>query len=215
MESMRRRGLRSRLLRYRPSASRKARQSAIFALFLCAFLAMPYGVRANYVDITVTGTVYSGTDTSGMFVGTGANLAGQDFTAIFTFDDTKGTQGSSPTTSYIETSGSSNPGIVELDIGNGTFIGGRGADANSKASVVYNGIPSDSEYGLLDGDGSYPGGSSTEGFVYPASGTELTTSANWETASPIPISGQALTASPFASTRTRRKRRAATSRPRA
>jgi YD repeat-containing protein len=154
---------------------------------------MPHASQAQSatnVDITVTGTVQSGTDSSGMFgvPGVPASLTGDDFTLIATFDETKGTTGYAPDSSYIENSGGSNPGTAALTITNsttgleGTFIFGRNPSPQSRAYLVYDGNPADSGYSLLTGDGSYPGGSGEQGTVIPATGTELTTNPDWRNA---------------------------------
>jgi hypothetical protein len=80
---------------------------------------------AATVTFTITGTMASGTDLTGVF-GFPANsdLTGQSFNLVFTFDDTKGLQepiGSSPQCgSQIVTFATSNPGTAVLQIGSGT-----------------------------------------------------------------------------------------------
>jgi YD repeat-containing protein len=159
-------------------------RAAFAALVFCATIAAPQISYADFATVTITGTVLSGTDTSGMFTGVGANLAGDTFTLTGQFDNTKGTTYYGSTTSYIENLSGSNPGTSELDISNGTlsgsFISGRSLTPwGSKGSVTYDGSATDSSYYVLTGDGTYPGGSSIGGYIYPATGTELTTSAIW------------------------------------
>lgn len=176
-----------RFLLYPFSAQKNFRRAAFAALIVSATIAAPQISYADYDTVTVTGTVLSGTDTSGMFISPGANLAGDTFVLTTQLDNTKGTTSYGSTGSYIEELGSSNPGTTELYITNGTlggsFIAGRSVSPwSSKGSVTYNGIPADSNYYSLAGDGSYPGGSSIGGFIYPATGTELTTNIVWSDA---------------------------------
>jgi RHS repeat-associated protein len=122
-----------------------------------------------------------------MFITPGANLAADTFVLTGQLDDTKGTTFYGSTSSYIENLALSNPGTTELDISDGTLSGSFIAARSltpwaSKASVTYDGSPSDSNYSVLAGDGSFPGGSSISGFISPATGTELTTNIDWEAA---------------------------------
>jgi hypothetical protein len=47
---------------------------------------------SRIVTVTVTGTVASGRDNAGIFGRPGTNLAGKNFTVVYTFDDAKGAQ---------------------------------------------------------------------------------------------------------------------------
>ena len=157
-------------------------RAAFLAFIVCTVMA-PQTSFASDVDITLTGTVTSGTDTSGMFGAAGANLAGDSYTLTFTFDDTKGTQAFTSGSSYIQNTTTSNPGTGALQIANGSFVFGRSAGPyTSKANVTADGNPNDSVYGVLAGDGGFPGGSSVSGSVFPTTGTQLTTNPNWENA---------------------------------
>jgi hypothetical protein len=63
----------------------------IFTSFLLGFTLMGGRAEATIVTMTVTGTVYTGTDYSGYFgLGANANLSGQKFKVVYTFDDSKG-----------------------------------------------------------------------------------------------------------------------------
>ncbi len=132
-----------------------------FSAMMLAGAAMGLADRMDAQSMTaiVKGTVTSGTDTSGIFGAPGGNLAGQSFTLTYSFDDTKGTQvvstsGSTPNGSYIETSGSSNPGTAVLEIGSGQWnFGGSGSytasSINSEAQTTIEPHPYSYQYLLV------------------------------------------------------------------
>jgi YD repeat-containing protein len=53
---------------------------------------LPNVAEAAIITVTITGTVGSGTDTSGVFGPPNTDLTGQNFIVVFTFDDSKGTE---------------------------------------------------------------------------------------------------------------------------
>jgi uncharacterized protein (TIGR03437 family) len=161
---------------------------------------------AATVTITITGTVQSGTDFSGVFGSASANLAGQSYTLVFTFDDTKGKPFSQSCvggpvyeTALID-QGGQGAGTATLRIGSGKFqfgggflddeqpvqsqaeisapVGGPNPCGSSTASyyVVVN-------YQNAVNASDYSGSSyvgSVGVIVRPANGTVLTADPNWE-----------------------------------
>lgn len=96
------------------------------AVIACAAFAGP--AQAALITATITGIVLSGHDQGpngqGAFGPTG-DLTGKNFTLVYTFDDTKGTQSIKsnngvPYYSEIHGSGSSSPGTAGLTIGSGS-----------------------------------------------------------------------------------------------
>jgi hypothetical protein len=72
-------------------------------------LGLPHLATAQLVTVTITGTVEGGFDQTGVFgFAPNSNLAGQDYTLVFTIDGSKGQQGvylnsyGAPDGSYIE-----------------------------------------------------------------------------------------------------------------
>ena len=118
---------------------------ALFALIIAGImLAAPHAAEAQSMTATITGTVTSGTDTTGVFGAAGADLTGDPFTLTFTFNGS-GTQASQTCSgvlcsSYDEDSDTSNPGTATLSIGGGWDFGGGGplptSGNTSKAYVV-------------------------------------------------------------------------------
>jgi hypothetical protein len=142
--------------------------------------------RAADVTITITGTVFSGTDQTGVFgVPKNTDLTGKPYTLTFTFDDTKGTEAFTSTGLYIENTSASNPGTAVLQIGDGSFgFGTLGfSPYSSQARVSAAGSVTNSEYSLIAGDGSYGSNwNDIQGTISPAKGTVLTTNPSWEAA---------------------------------
>jgi hypothetical protein len=110
------------------SAGRRTRRNGA----LCGALALTMlgGVReavASTVTVTITGTVFSGEDYSGVFgFAPSTDLHGQPFSLVYTFDDTKGAQitntyGSVVCHTSIVNTPTSNPGTAVLKIGSGTW----------------------------------------------------------------------------------------------
>jgi hypothetical protein len=108
---------------------------------LCATMVsglMLVHVPAGYssiVTITINGTVATG------LVGTGTNIAGQNFTLIATFDDTKGAQGKSACTTSITNSTTNpptSPGTAVLTIGTNTWsFGSSTTPGETETSSAY------------------------------------------------------------------------------
>jgi hypothetical protein len=137
------------------------------ACLLCATL-LGSRADASIVTITVTGTVYTGTDFTGYFgLGVNANLSGQKFTEVYTFDDTKGQQANAqipgeavPCGSSIQNVGLSNPGTAVLQIGTGSWTFGQqsGDIAKSLAERVLGlcpFVPESGVFGVSTDDGIY------------------------------------------------------------
>jgi hypothetical protein len=183
------------------------------ACFLAGFTILALGLAfrgesagASIVTITVTGTVFTGTDFTGVFgLGANAGLSGQPFNLVYTFDDTKGQQtvsqnpgASSPCGSTIQNVGLSNPGTAVLQIGKGSWTFGQlSGDVATSASERVVGIclatPSISLEGVEENDGVYSsvadtssGGvtsssvDSVETTIMLAPGTFPAAGVNWE-----------------------------------
>jgi hypothetical protein len=110
---------------------------AIAAAALCT----PQHAKAYTVLATITGNVTSGKDTTGVFVGKDANLAGYPYTATFTFDTTQGTNSPlTPTQCYngLHNSGANTPITqVELTINGSSYVFSHMPTAPSIDSFVY------------------------------------------------------------------------------
>ncbi len=97
---------------------------------------------ASVVTITVTGTIASGVDNTGVFgFAPLSDISGQTFNLVYTFDDTKGTQslgddGGQPCGTAIAYSESSNPGTAVLKIGSGTWTFGTLGEPFSNTSAA-------------------------------------------------------------------------------
>jgi hypothetical protein len=70
--------------------AKPARAGIASLMSVVAVLYSPQAAEANQVTATITGTVRSGTDVTGVFVRAGANLAGYPFSLVYIFDDSKG-----------------------------------------------------------------------------------------------------------------------------
>jgi large repetitive protein len=148
---------------------------------------MPQTSRAAIVTTTITGTVASGQDITGVFgFAPGASLAGQSFTVIFTFDDTLGTPflmdcSGVPCASGVLTSFATNPGTAVLQIGSGTFTFGSppGATVTGTTSAVERFVPPAGNYVTYNIDVNGQALVAVE-IVPAAAGTVLTTDYNWE-----------------------------------
>jgi hypothetical protein len=151
---------------------------------ILAAACLSQAAQAASVTITITGTVFSGTDVTGVFgFPKNTDLTGKPFTLTFTFDDTKGIEAFTSTASYIENTSASNPGTALLEIGDGSFgFGTLGfSPYSSQARVSAAGSVTNSEYSLLAGDGNYGGNwNDIQGTISPANGTVLTTNPSWE-----------------------------------
>ncbi|MDP9127106.1 MAG: DUF6531 domain-containing protein [Pseudomonadota bacterium] len=138
---------------------------------------------------TITGTVYSGTDTTGILgFPAGTDLTGKAYTLTYYFDDTKGAQAvqtcsGTPCGSSINNSGGSNPGTAVLQITGGlpwTFGNLPGASTVTSTQQRNTGaLGSSIGLGITDSGGT-TGSDLLNGSVTPSSGTTLTTDYNWE-----------------------------------
>ena len=131
-------------------------------IFTLAVFASTAG--ASTVTATITGTMLDGTDTSGVFgLGANADLTGQSYTLVFTFDDTAGVEFFTGTGySFIEATGTSNPGTATLTINGNSFTFAVDATTGNFTSIATQyGPPSYTSginYNAGDGglsDGSY------------------------------------------------------------
>jgi hypothetical protein len=148
----------------------------IFFLYMASF--SPSTVRAAQVIATITGTVSTGTDGSGVFGTPNSPLDGQNFTLVFTFDDTQGQQytyncDGVPCGSEIYIGNSPNTTMAVLQIGGGSFPFAGLPFADAKRSVAP--ATNYASFSL-----SSPGNSNSVGVtVYPPNGTSLT-NYSWE-----------------------------------
>jgi hypothetical protein len=188
--------------------SLRIRSRTVFTIFSLGIAVMAGRADASTVTITVTGTVFTGTDYTNIFgLGTNAGLSGQQFNLVYTFDDTKGQQTvsqtpgtSSPCGSTIQNVGLSNPGTAVLQIGKGTWTFGQlsGDVASSLSERVAGaclGTPSVALDGVGQNDGvassvadTSSGGTpdasvdSVETTIMLAAGTFPATGLSWENA---------------------------------
>jgi hypothetical protein len=114
---------------------------------------LPQAAQAALITVTVTGTVSSGIDVTGVFGPADTNLTGQNFTLVMTFDDTLGTE-SLPQNNGIPPCGSENMGTTPatgssglspgtgavLTIGGGTYVFGMFPVSSSVSSFVYRNV---------------------------------------------------------------------------
>jgi hypothetical protein len=117
---------------------------------------------ASKVVATITGTVFSASDNSGTFGPPNSELAGDNFSLVFTFDDTKGVQNVAtsngvPYFSSITSTASSNPGTAVLTINAESFEFGVLNAAEGANSEFARYAPSNSTVYLAAGDGHYIG----------------------------------------------------------
>lgn len=173
-------------------------------LAAAAALTLPQQAQAKTVTATVTGTVISGTDTSGIFGPVGGSLAGLNYTLTYIFDDTKGTPfsnncASNPYQTGLNDQSGAGAGVAILRIGSGQYqIGGKmlsdeiqvqsyaersagnnscnsGGDASYLVSVNYQNVNNPADY-----QGSAQVGTNGFPMIQPATGTIFTTDPNWE-----------------------------------
>jgi hypothetical protein len=158
--------------------------------FLCALM-MATAARGNQIVITITGVASDGLDVSGVFGPPNTLLAGQNFTLVFTVDDTKGVQnqavcpGNIPYVTSIESTPTSNPATATLTINGHSFTFGvlnaaYGADSEVQRYAPTPTCSAGSSMYFLAGDGYYGNGSGLNGYVYPATGTLLSSDPSWE-----------------------------------
>jgi hypothetical protein len=124
-------------------ATGRMRLSTVIAALLVAMIVAVCVTKANATvsTITLVGMVSSGTDQTGIFGPANTNLTGQNFTLVYTFDDTLGTQQTykynSPDNacgSSIQSNDTTSPGAASLTIGSGTWTFGSGTNKYSRAS---------------------------------------------------------------------------------
>jgi hypothetical protein len=176
--------------------------SAWFFVLLVFAAALAPTARAGTVVVTITGHIYSGTDTSSLVFGLGSTLNNtMAFTLEFTYDDTKGTETGSlcsgGTAGYVSTStsASDNPGTAKLTITSGgsspffTFGGGGNGQTSisSYAEMVAPAVCNSYSYAgygvqVNYSTGGFSGGSSVGAasgpLVYPYSGS-LSSNFDW------------------------------------
>ncbi len=165
-------------------------------------LGAPRMVLASQVTATITGTVFSGTDTTGVFGLPHTDLTGELYTLVFIFDDTLGEQSTmtcadgTPYYSVIDATKTSSPGTATLSIGGsapfpigGGAFGQTAVDVSNAVIYASTSCSSYSEAGysvqVAYGAGgffgtSYVGDGNVAPYLFPAVGTQLSTSANWE-----------------------------------
>ena len=131
----------------RVTLSRYVPSSLVCLSLIAWFLTMclPEHTSAAQIVVHITGTVNYGIDETGVFGSPNANLVGERFTLVYTFDDTKVQDtpvyctGGVPCGSSASGTGPSSPGTAVLTIGNGSFRFGTydgGTVANSKCKPI-------------------------------------------------------------------------------
>jgi RHS repeat-associated protein len=119
---------------------------------------LPQAVQAAIITVTITGTVSSGNDVTGVFGPSNTDLTGQSFTLVYTFDGTLGTEsitatcGSSPcgsedmgatfTGTAAPASSLSPCTAAVLTIGSGTYALGMFPVVSVSSFVIRNAAPS-------------------------------------------------------------------------
>jgi hypothetical protein len=154
------------------AAKRAHPKVIVSAIVIVAFCFVPPAV-ASIVTMTVTGQVFTGTDYTGVFgFAPNTGLSGQNFTLVFTFDDTKGKQSvqnllGMPCGSSIANSGLSNPGKAVLKIGTGSWTFGtlQGDVQLSMAERVLSNCAPPNEISALVLDEPNGGGSASDDAV--------------------------------------------------
>ena len=175
-----------------------------FRLLWCLLVAwlmsvcLPQAAWAELITVTITGTVDRGTDVTGVFLSPNTSFTGQNFTLVFTFDDSKGTEtvencagvpcgsGDSGST-YTDAPGapltSLSPGTAVLTINGISFAFGTSSALTSSYSTVGRFLPFEGNPGSVsfDIDDYYPnGGAGVSATIFPASGTPpLSTNYDW------------------------------------
>src|SRR5579871_6129511 len=198
------------------SGLRTASKILAALLLTVAALAAPHPAKAQLTEttITVTGTVASGTDTTGVF-GTVGSLATQPFTLTFTVDSTQGTASSAScgteyeSKMYMASTSYTSPVSAVLQIGSsgGQFAFGTGAETGDITTdfVLRQGaICGQMSYAGNTVELSYTGafgGSANVGTVapdvYPPSGSVLSTNPDWSSTISPPVSTDSSHTIPF------------------
>jgi hypothetical protein len=138
---------------------------------------LPQVAEAALITVTVTGTVSSGNDETGVFIAPNTDLTGQSFTLVFTFDDTLGTEmdttgcpfcstedtGVTPLSAdgefglYPNSVGLS-PGTAVLTIGGGTYAFGMNPASAAQSYVVRSVSAGTPFYALFSVEDNYNNG---------------------------------------------------------
>jgi hypothetical protein len=167
--------------------SRLCLHAAVCLMAMFLFLGASGVTLARQVKITVTGTVTSGVDETGVFGAKNSKLDGQDYTQIFIVDDTKGTKtivtGNPPYASKIAATTGSNPVTATLTIGGHTVYYGVRATSVTPNSLVSR--QSDQMYISTGGENYWVGKAVGEGSLEATinfASPPYTANYNWESA---------------------------------
>jgi hypothetical protein len=109
---------------------------AVAAVFAAAFC----GATTSYAEtviISITGTVSSGTDYTGIFGPASATLAGRSFALTFTFDDTKAPTINELSCEYAKGAGASSLGTAVLEIGTSSWTFGQLTNSSPSSAVQW------------------------------------------------------------------------------
>ncbi len=201
-------GPRPRLDKHTKSSIRRHFPSIFFTVFLTlaalACIWPPQSAFANYVQHTLTGTMNSGTDVTGVFgLPPGTNLTGLSYTLEVTYDDTVGSQSSGTCSGGSPTYVTSNQGVSGNWPAVGAVLWMQGGPipmvmgrmklnpasniqlARRYAPVAGCNSTSTIEFGDQEGyngDGYSGGGYVADGIVKPPTGGSLTSDPIWNDA---------------------------------
>lgn len=152
-------------------------------LSVFALVAFACSARATIITITLTGTVSSGSDLTGVFLpgctqNNPCDLKNQSFILAFTFDDTMGTP-QPPGGASIQQTANSNPGTALLTINSKSFEFAAPGRLGPYTSMAQSDIPPghEDEYSVAASDL----GSSVGGHLYPVAGGFFGNGADWRT----------------------------------
>ena len=157
-------------------------------VILCfAVLGFARLISASQVVITITGTISSGSDTSGsgtngLFAAPHTDLAGRSFTLTYTFDDTKGTTtvtGSPPYKSEFVSIIPNGTGNIVLEIGGVSYTYPPPAGPNAPDAYRTGGELASTAY-FYSSVQDQINDSNAVALVYPAPGEILSPDVNWE-----------------------------------
>src|SRR4051794_1962 len=171
--------------------------SRIILLPLISLLSIPgffYTAQAGQVVATITGTVASGVVSSGskqpvFGFQPGTNLAGKNYTLVYTIDDTAGagtvTVGTPPYSSYLQSTTDSNPITASLAIEGGSVTYGNTpfGSFNGSQVQVARGTGSGGNFQISIGESyndGYNGGSGNANANIYFTNPVYTPSYNWE-----------------------------------
>jgi hypothetical protein len=170
------------------------------ALVACSPLMLWYmaaagtpAARAALVVVTITGTVSTGTDGSGVFGTPNSALDGQSFTLVLALDDMQGQQYTYNCTGvpcgseiYIATQPNNATAVLQIGGGSYTFAASISADARRDVAPAIN----DASFSL---NGIF--GNAVGATISPAPGAAFTTDYSWE----APFSSSALSSNSIGS----------------